>query len=253
MSGSAKTNQFVLGSATVMIGAPADLYDLNPTDHSIGLVKNFAITAEAEYLELTQGTKNQIVYSTLTSNPVRASMEVYEYTAKNLAYALGLNSAPATLTDTSAVAANVTAAATTFTVTAGHGTKFAANDYVIIKKDNTDDFVIRKVTNVSTDTITVDKALPAISSGAAVLQVNRLDGGSKDDQAFYSAKVAAKLADGSAHVILLPKIRVTRGFNLQFTTDNYSNMPFEFTVYDPVSTDPHYNDFKNASFALFQA
>lgn len=253
MPGTAKTNQFVLGSATVMLGSMADLYDLNPTEHSIGLVKNFSLTAEAEYLELTQGTKNQIVYSTLTSNAIRAAMETFEYTAKNLAYALGLTNSPSTLTDVSAVAANVTAAATTFTVTAGHGTKFAANDYVLIKKDNEDDFVVRKVTNVATDTLTVDQPLPAILTGAVVAQVNRLDGGSKEDQSFYSAKIASKLADGTPVVILIPKVRITRGFNLQFTTDNYSNMPFEFSVYDPVSTDPHYVDFKTSSFAVFLA
>ena len=47
MAGEAKTDSFMLGAATVMIGAMADLYDLNPTDHSIGLVKNFSTLGTA--------------------------------------------------------------------------------------------------------------------------------------------------------------------------------------------------------------
>ena len=48
-------------------------------------------------------------------------------------------------------------------------------------------------------------------------------------------------------VILIPKIRIINGFNLAFTSDDYANMPFEFTVYDMVSTDTFFTDFATQS------
>ena len=89
-AGSAKTESFNLGAATVMIGPKEDVLDLTPEKHSIGLVKNFSFTSNDQYIDLTQGVRNSVVYSVKTGTEVSASMEVYEYTSKNLAYALGL-------------------------------------------------------------------------------------------------------------------------------------------------------------------
>ena len=77
MAGEAKTNAFMLGTATVMLGAQADLFDLNPTEHSIGLVKNFNLQVDQTYTELTQGVQNQIVFSVRTGNKVMNTMEAY--------------------------------------------------------------------------------------------------------------------------------------------------------------------------------
>lgn len=253
MAGFAKTDNFLLSSATVMIGLPAELNDLNPTEHSIGLVKNFTMTSDPAYTDLTQGAKGTIVFSTLTSNPVKASMEVYEYTAANLMYALGLDGADAATPATSTtLSSGVTAspAVSTFSVTSATG--FAQGKYVLIEGDAIDNFIVRKITGVSGTTITVDHTLPAIASGSKVTVVNSVDVGSKDEQPFFSAKIAGKLANGEDIVVLIPKLRITKGFNLAFVTNDYGNMPFEFTVYDLVSTDTFYNDFKTANARLFR-
>ena len=44
-------------------------------------------------------------------------------------------------------------------------------------------------------------------------------------------------------MIAFPKVRVTKGFDIDFRTDNYGNLPFELTIYDQVSTDPFYSAF----------
>lgn len=254
MPGLAKTDNFMLGTATVMIGPVADLYDLNPTEHSIGLVKNFAATSEPSYTELTQGVKNNIVHSVLTSNPVRCSMEVYEYTASNLLYALGLDGSDAEVTATTAVNGAVDGGSPTandFVVDSDSG--LAIDDYIMIINDAEDDFIVRKITNLVSTTVTVDRELPDIIDGAVVKKVNRIDVGSKEDQPFFAAKVAGKLANGEQVVLLIPKIRITAGFNLSFTVSDYANLPIEFTVYDPVSTDPFYADFRTSNAALFKS
>lgn len=61
MAGEAKSTSFVLGTATVMIGPRADVFELTPEEHSIGLVKNFTLSGDPSYLDLTHGVRNTIV------------------------------------------------------------------------------------------------------------------------------------------------------------------------------------------------
>lgn len=252
-AGSAKTENFMLGTACVMVGLPAELHDLNPLEHSLGLVKNFTLTSEPSYIELSQGVKGSIVHSTMTANPVRASMEVYEYTAANIAYSLGLNgAAKAPKTGSSTVSTVVPASPAQNTLSVVAATGFAANDMIMIEADTIENFVVRKIVSIATNTLTLDEDLPAIPSGAKVTVVNGIDIGSKEDQPFLSAKIAGKLANGAPAVVYLPKIRIINGFNLAFVTNDYGNLPFEFQIYDLVSTDPMYADFKNASARIFR-
>lgn len=255
MPGKAKSQKFMLNTATVMIGAVEDLHLLNPATHSIGLVKNFTLTSEPSYTELGQGVKNEIVFSVMTDNPVRASMEAYEYTAQNLAYGLGLADADSFSTMTVATAVNgaidgdASPAPTDLVVDSATG--ITIGKYIMIKRDAEDDFLIRKVTNVVSTTITVDVALPDIPDNSVVLVVNKLDVGSKDDQPFYSAKINGKLADGSVVSILIPKIRIVKGFSLAFTNQDFGNLPFEMTVYSLVDSDPHFAEFAGAQARIF--
>ena len=55
MAGFAVTNEFLLSTATVMIGATSALKSLEPGAHSIGLVKNFKLASDPKLIELTQG------------------------------------------------------------------------------------------------------------------------------------------------------------------------------------------------------
>ena len=75
-AGSAKTEKFNLGAATVMIGPKDQVLDFTPEKNSIGLVKNFTFSANDTYLDLTQGVRNTVVYSVKTGSEITASMEV---------------------------------------------------------------------------------------------------------------------------------------------------------------------------------
>ena len=132
-------------------------------------------------------------------------------------------------------------------------TGFAVGNNIMIINDEEGDFVVRKITNISTNTITVDRALTDIKDNAVVKKVHDIGIGSKEDQPYFSAKIAGKLANGDEVVILIPKIRVVRGFNLAFTTDDFANLPLEFTVYDLVSTDIFYADFGGDQAKMYKA
>ena len=90
MAGEARTSAFSLAAATVMLGLQSELFNLEPDQNSIGLVKNFTATATPTFTNLTQGVEGNTVASVMTNNVVRATFETYEYTARNLAYALSL-------------------------------------------------------------------------------------------------------------------------------------------------------------------
>lgn len=246
MAGEAITTEFMLGTATVMLGAQADLLDLVPSTHSVGLVKNVTVTAEPSYTELTQGVKNSIVYSVMTQNTVRASMEVYEYTAKNLMYALGLDGSGYTAaTGAGAVATPGVATDTDLALGLGDGAGFTAGDWVLIVL-GTDNILVRKVTSVAIDTINFTQPLTVgVPAGTEVRVSKTVDVGSKDNQPFMACKIVGLTAENEPITIMLPKVRIVNGFNLAFSTDDFGNLPFELTVYDLASTDPFYADFGN--------
>lgn len=264
MAGEAKTSAFMLASATVMIGPVADLFNLNPSDHSIGLCKNFQISAEPTYTDLTQGVQNTIVYSTLTGNPIRASCEVYEYNSRTLSYALGLE-APATSDYTAlTLKTALTSGGTSVVADAAVDPNIAQDDWIIIQRGNAGDLVhVGQAASAgifSTDQVTITLTAGTavdtdndFSVGDRVTKVNRIDVGSKTSQPYFAAKVVCPLPEGGQPIILLlPKVRITKGFTVGSTTDNFGNMPYELTPYDLVATDTFYSLFQGkGSVALF--
>lgn len=260
MPGNAKTNDFMLGMATVMLGPQADLYKFQPSTHSIGMVKNFSLTAEPSYTELTQGVQNTIVDSVMTSNPVRASMEVYEYTRKNLIYALGLSGADTAtaFTAASTLASQVVGgpSVTTIDVATGDGSSFAAEDMITIEGD-TDDFVqVRKVASVAGDTLTLAQVIDTgmtFPAGSAVKKVGSIALGSKTNQPYYASLIVGNLSNGTTVAIQLAKLRIMKGFNLSFSSENYGNMPMEFSLYDLTDSDTFFADFGSTPGRILRA
>ncbi len=91
MAGEARTSAFSLSAATVMLGTQDELFNLEPDQNSVGLVKNFSVTSTPTFTNLSQGVAGNIVASVMTNNVVKATFEAYEYTARNIAYALSLD------------------------------------------------------------------------------------------------------------------------------------------------------------------
>lgn len=385
-AGSAKTNKFNLGAATVMIGPRDQVLDFTPEKNSIGLVKNFTFSSNDQYIDLTQGVRNTVVYSVKTGSEITASMEVYEYTSKNLAYALGLEGYElvegASMTLNTAV--DGTQSVTTISARAGEGATaddVVVGDYVTIqgnKSSNEDLVFVGKVnavtyntatapevattgtigdlirafngiraglltttggklvvnagstenismspafatafgftgtevsgmiqmegngpvtgtvgisrnqslstvglnvnntalkinidatevaavtikTTPSTDTsanfsITFDRAIPEgfrFSIGDRVHKVNLIPVGSAESQPMLAAKVIGILPEDKKPVtVIIPKMRITNGFNLSFQTDQYGNMPYEFTPFEQVPDDPLYEQFGDKGMAF---
>lgn len=269
MAGEAKTNSFLLATATVMIGPTDKLFDLNANDHSIGLVKNFSISATPTYTELTQGVKNTTVYSVMTANPVKATMEVYEYTSANLAYGLGLDgSTLETITTSDVLQTTIVGDGTTMTTAVVGALTDTSAAYpiganiFIQELGGTDLIHLTKVASrvyaaeSHTLTITMANAVPqgmTLDAGSSVSVINRINVGSKVNQPFLAAKIVGILPENNEPIILaIPKMRITKGFTLGFQSSDYANLPFEMTPYDLVAADPNYAEFNDGPVAIYQ-
>lgn len=385
-AGSAKTEKFNLGAATVMIGPKEQVLDFTPEKNSIGLVKNFTFSANDTYLDLTQGVRNTVVYSVKTGSEITASMEVYEYTAKNLAYALGLEgyelvegvemalgAAIPAGSSTTNISVSAPKGATADDIVVGdhvtiQGNKSGSEDLVFVGKVSTVSFTEESAPEIATtgsigdlikamnaqhsgllttnlgklvincgsterismspafatafgftgttedgkikvasdgpvtgstsisrnnklstvglnvnnteleididaaevasvtikttpssDTsarfdITFDRAIPegfAFGAGDRVHKANLIPVGSAESQPTLAAKIVGILPEDHKPVtIIIPKLRITNGFNLSFQTDQYGNMPYEFTPFEQVPSDPLYNEYGNKGFAF---
>lgn len=250
MAGEAKTDAFMLGTATVMLGAMADLMNLT-VDQSIGLVKNVTMKTTPSFTELTQGVKNTLVYSVMTANQVMIDGEMYEYTSRNLSYAAGLDGSEieaSTVSSlvTTGVVAPTPPALSDEDLTVASGTEFAIGDTVFVQVGNADQVLVRKITAKAINVLTFDTGFPiAIPVGSKVTKVNVVAIGSLEDTPFLACKIVGTMANGDEVVVLLPKVRVTSGVSLGFKTDNFDNMPLQLSVYDLVSTDPLYAYFQS--------
>lgn len=263
MPGSAKTSQFFFSTATVMVGTQAEQLTLNAATNSIGLVKNVAIEADPGNVDLTQGIMNDLVMTMVNSMNIKVSMEVYEYTAKNLAYGLSLDgtgSNYAANASSYSLAAAVAAAATTLTVATDLTTTFTAGSWIFIQ-EGTDDVVhlARVISSsfASPNTTITFTGMPvptgmSFTTAGRVGKLNKIDFDPNAAMVSLSVRIIGTLATDKRPIGLhFPKVKVTKGFSMRFAADNFGNLPFEFTPYSPISTDSGYNQYYNQRMHVF--
>lgn len=252
-NGNAKTDNFMLGTAELMIGPQADLYDLNPATHSIGLVKNFSCDVSKETTDLTQGIQNDIVFSVTTSAPIRMSAEMYEYTDRNMAHALSLDGATLqefvgdSYTTTAASAEN--GGSTDLTVDdPASPDALADGDSVMIKTPEGNVILGTAAGAVATNTLTIKEAIAnaatAIPAGSTVAKVNVHDLGDTNLPEYFAVKAVGQLANGATVTLLFPKVKVVSGLSTVFSTQDFNNIPFELMPIAQLPADPFYMDFK---------
>lgn len=251
MAGEAKTNKFMLSTATVMIGAREKLDELGMAD-SVGLVKNFTFESTPEFTELTQGVTNEVVFALKTNNPVRCTFEMYEYTESNLQIALGLAGAKlAPITgDAYTLTAESTAGADETTLTVDDPASaqvMAPGDHVALVSLDGNVTLTKVKTAPTLNSMTVEGVwTKQFAVGTVVRKVNVLDLGSNStDITEYAVKAVGTLADGTIATFLFSRCRITSGLQMAFNTDNFGNIPFEFTPMAIIKdeSDPGYPEF----------
>lgn len=255
MAGEAKTSKFLLTEATLMIGPMANVFDLTPADHGVGLVKNVRAEVTHGWTELTQGVEQQVVYSVNNSIESMISAEVFEYTARNLAYGAQLDGSAANFAEFNTIltiTTQLTSASTTIVLNTGGGASFTAGDFAVIQHLANDTVAVVKIASISVDTLTIAAGwtMPAnttfTTTGTRVFRVRReIQVGASTENSLFGVKIVGVLPEQKRPVVLIfPKVRITKGMSLAFDSQNFSNMPFEFKPYVLLPTDTHFAKFE---------
>lgn len=267
MAGDAKTSQFLLSTATLMIGPSTKVMELSPSLHSIGLVKNVQVTTTPKFVELTQGVNAQVVFTVNTDMASKVTAEVFEYTGANLAYAGGLdgsNASYAAPAATTTLASAITVGGTSVVLATGGVTAagITAGGFVVICEVTTGDRLhVGKVASIATDTLTLATgyAMPTTMAftvaNTVVYRVNPILVGSQTSNPTFGVKLVGNMpGDGTPVTLIFPKVKIVKGLDLNFQTNDFTNMPFEFQPYALLPTDPYYGDFSSTkSFGIFSA
>jgi hypothetical protein len=247
-----KNNAFLLGEATLMLAPYSDatsVFDLTPAAHSIGMVRSVQVTEESDKIELRKGIKQLLVDSQKSNVRVGVSAEVFEFNAQNLYYSL--SSAQTAVAPKRGKLKNaVTGPATTFivntdplpgeTATGISAVGDIPSGATIVLQHPTDtDYIlpvkVTAATTVATNDYTVTAAVPTGMSfpiGSKCWVVNEIGLGSTADQDFFKAKIVGTLSNnGRPMAVVIPKLKIMKGFALNFDEGNYTSMPFEFDPY----------------------
>ena len=248
--GLAKTDNFMLGEASIMIGPQADLFTLGSA-HSVGLCKNAKITQDIGTVDLTQGTQGSLVMSVQNSATLRVAAEVYEFTARTLAYGLAQDGSTIQTIASTTLSAAVTGGPSINTVTVTSAAGMAVGDFIMLSPPTSgdEDIPIRRITGISSNTLTLNAAVTTNhANGSTVTKFAAVKMADKSQQPpFLAAKVIGRLANNDVITILLPKVRITKGFDLSFGVQNFGNLPFEMQIFDLVATDPNFAVFGESS------
>lgn len=248
-----KNNAFLLGEATLMIAPYADatpVFELTPDLHSVGMVRNVTLSQESDQVELRKGIQQHLVDSKKSNVKTTLSAEVFEFSAQNVFYSLSVGKQAVALKrgklkdalvggeSTFVVnsdplpgeaATGITAAgdipngATILIQVPGSG-----KDYVLPVR-------VTAATTAATTDYTITAEIPAgmaFPAGSKVWVVNEIGVASTDEQEFFKVKVVGTLSNNERPItLILPKVKISKGFQIQFDEGNYTSMPFEFMPY----------------------
>lgn len=246
-----KSPSFLIGNATVMVAPRSvDVFSLDPTNHSVGMVKAVTVGMDTGTIDLRNGILQNLVDQKRSAVNLTVGFEGYEFTSQNLLRALGYAST-AIQTRHGTLSVAIAAGGTSASINSAPTTsdpntaitnlsQIPAGSTLIIQRAGQDDYVfVTRTTGAATGTgpyvATMNSALPtgmSFAIGDEVWVVNELNVGSSVDTDFFGMKIVGTLSnDGMPVVVIFPKVKITKGFNLNFSETDYSNLPFEVSPY----------------------
>lgn len=247
----AKQNAFMLSDAALMLCKFGDepVFDLTPETHGVGLAKEIAVVIDSSNLDLTAGIAQALVDSKKTNVQSSITGTVMEYSAENLLRAQGFASGAVqplrgklkTEALGGAVSLTVVDAPIPGDAASTMGSAAAAikeGDTVLIQHPTIPELVFPAVASADSTfaagdhTIAIaNTAIPAGMSFPAdslVWRLSSFSAGSVDQGDTFSVKIVGTLANFNRPVVYVaPKVQITKGFNLSFTTTEYGGMPWE--------------------------
>ena len=251
-----RSSSFMLSSATIMM-APAfttSVFELQPSLHSLGMSRDVAVKVDSSLIELKNGIAQTTVDARRTGVSASISATLYEMTAANMQRALALASATAPVVKRGVLSSAAAAAAVSISVNSDpvpgdSNTAITAvgdipsGSTILIQRINGEqDYVFPTTsTGVATGTgpysipIASTSAIPSGMSFAAgshvwILSPISIASSTADD--LFGVKITGTLSNYDRPVtVLFPKVRISKGFQLQYTETDYGSMPLEMTPF----------------------
>lgn len=248
-----KKSAFSLSSATIMLGDAFtdDVFGLTPAANSVGMSSEVSIGIDSSITELLNGVQQVSVDAKRTGMAASITGNVFEYTAQNLMRAQAM-SGSATTVKRGVLSAAAAGGAVSLTINSdpipGESTSaitnlsdFPVGSILLIQRvGGEQDYVFPTKTSAAatgtgsgpyTVPIAVPYAIPAGMSfaiGARVWIVSPVGVGDMDADALFCAKITGTLSNYDRPVTYVaPKVRMVKGFQINFNETAYSSMPWE--------------------------
>lgn len=245
--GAPETDGFILNDATLMLGPVGEHKDLTVEEHSIGMFKNLSLVNTRGFADLPSGVRQDTVASTLNSDVWEISGQGFEYNPRTLMYALGAEGYTQNLAATVKTTVTTASATGVNTLAVASATGLAANDWIIIKPQSSEDNGLAyQIVSIATNTLTLDRNLVApIAIGDVIVKSQMIETNPTNcsGATYLSAKIVSGKSNCDPIVIWIPKVQVTSGLSLTFGTSDYSSIPYTMRAMALVRTDPGYADF----------
>ena len=160
-----------------------------------------------------------------------------------------------------ALASAITTGGVAVSLATGMGADWTAGDFAVIGDTNNPDRVhVGKVASIAADVLTLeaDFSMPTTTTFATATTIiykvkSVLVGASATNPVFGVKLVGIMPSSGEPVTLVFPKVRIVKGLDLNFETKDFANMPFEFSPYTLLPTDPFYSTFGGTkTFGIFK-
>ena len=251
-----KSNSFMLSSATIMM-APAftvPVFDLQPSLHSLGMCRDVSVKVDSSLLELKNGIAQTSVDARRVGVAASISATIMEMSADNIKRANALATATPTQIKRGVLSAAVVGAAVSLSITSDPVPGDTASAITAIGDIPTGSTILIQRINGEQDYVFPTKssgvatgagpyvvpiagiyAIPAAMSfpiGARVWVISSISIADSSADDLFGVKITGTLSNYDKPVTaVFPKVRVGKGFQLQYTETEYGSMPFELTPF----------------------
>lgn len=248
-----RKSAFSLSSATVMMGRAFidDVYSLEPSVHSVGMVSEWSIGIDSSLNELLNGVQQISVDATRTGVAATITGNVFEMTAQNFMRAQAM-SGTATQVRRGVLTAPLASGAVSLSINSDAipgeassaitalGDIPSGSTILIQRSAGEEDYVFpTKTSGAATGTgsgpytvpIAGNYAVPAnmtFPAGARVWIVSAISVADMDADDLFNVKISGVLSQFKRPAVYIaPKVRIVRGFQLAYNETTYSSMPWE--------------------------
>lgn len=247
-------SSFSLSSATLMM-APAfttDVFSLKPDLHSVGMADEVNVTLDSSINSLLNGVAQATVDSKRTGVAAGITANVFEMTAANFLRSQGLSGAPQAmkrLVLTAPLAAGAVSISATSSPVPGEASSDAtsvgdipAGSTLLIQRQGGEtDYIFPTKTSgaatLASSTFTLPIASPyaipagmSFPAGTLIWVVQPIGIANIDADDLFGVKISGTLTNFNRPVVaVFPKVRIAKGFQLSFSSTQYTSMPWELS------------------------